>query len=131
MLNSNMLNSANYIIAINGDYGLVYGTSASAPVVGAMLSMVNDARLSAGKAPVGFINPAIYSTKFKKAWTDIKIGGNQGCGTPGFTAVTGWDPGEFEYFSPSSEIENASDILRSSQSPDSALPTSPRCSRPL
>ncbi|KDQ18021.1 hypothetical protein BOTBODRAFT_104857, partial [Botryobasidium botryosum FD-172 SS1] len=23
---------------------------------------------------------------------DITMGGNQGCGTPGFTAVPGWDP---------------------------------------
>jgi hypothetical protein len=31
---------------------------------------------------------------------DITAGGNQGCGTPGFTAVEGWDPvtGEFESF---------------------------------
>ncbi|KAM0791633.1 hypothetical protein ACM66B_006071 [Microbotryomycetes sp. NB124-2] len=85
-------NGANYIIAIDGDFALVYGTSASAPVVGSMLSSVNDARLAAGKGPIGFINPALYSSSFKNAFNDIKDGGNQGCGTPGFTAVQGWDP---------------------------------------
>lgn len=41
--------------------GLVYGTSASSPVVGAIISLINDARLSAGKSPLGFINPAVSS----------------------------------------------------------------------
>ncbi|KAK4047243.1 hypothetical protein OIV83_005547 [Microbotryomycetes sp. JL201] len=85
-------NGANYIVAIDGDFALVYGTSASAPVVGAMLSSVNDARLAAGKSPIGFANPALYSKSFKNAFNDITRGGNQGCGTAGFTAVQGWDP---------------------------------------
>lgn len=85
-------NGANYNVFINGAAGLVYGTSASAPVFASILTMVNDARLAVGKKPVGFINPSIYSNAFKKAFNDIHIGGNQGCGTPGFTAVPGWDP---------------------------------------
>lgn len=85
-------NGANYNVYINGAPGLVYGTSASAPVFASILAMVNDARLAAGKKPVGFINPAIYSNSFKKAFTDIHIGGNQGCHTPGYQAVPGWDP---------------------------------------
>jgi hypothetical protein len=46
---------------VNGGFGLVFGTSASAPVVGAMLTMINDARLYAGKKPIGFINPTVRS----------------------------------------------------------------------
>lgn len=46
-------------MAIAGEFQLVYGTSASSPVVAAMLSAVNDARLAAGKAPIGFINPTV------------------------------------------------------------------------
>lgn len=49
-------------------------------------------RLAVGKKPIGFINPTIYSEKFIGAFNDITHGGNQGCGTPGFTAVPGWDP---------------------------------------
>ncbi|KAA1113583.1 hypothetical protein PGT21_033913 [Puccinia graminis f. sp. tritici] len=85
-------NGANYVVAVEGKFGLVYGTSASAPVVASMLTMINDARISVGKKPVGFINPAIYSKRFRKAFNDIKDGTNPGCDTEGFSAVTGWDP---------------------------------------
>ncbi|GLB38582.1 putative pro-kumamolisin, activation domain [Lyophyllum shimeji] len=85
-------NGANYVIGIDGEFALVFGTSASSPVVASLITMVNDARIAAGKGPVGFINPAIYSTTFKDAFNDITSGSNQGCGTPGFTATTGWDP---------------------------------------
>ncbi|KAL5524259.1 hypothetical protein ACEPAF_9399 [Sanghuangporus sanghuang] len=85
-------NGANYIIAVDGEFALVFGTSCSSPVVGALLTLVNDARIAEGKGPVGFINPSIYSAEFADAFNDITHGGNQGCGTPGFTATTGWDP---------------------------------------
>ncbi|KAJ7637005.1 subtilisin-like protein [Roridomyces roridus] len=85
-------NGANYVVAVNGQFGLVFGTSASAPVVGAILTMVNDARLAIGKRPIGFINPAIYSPAFKGAFHDITAGSNPGCGTKGFSTATGYDP---------------------------------------
>ncbi|KAF8895255.1 subtilisin-like protein [Infundibulicybe gibba] len=85
-------NGANYVIGIDGAFSLVFGTSASSPVVGSLITLVNDARIAAGKGPVGFINPAIYSASFQSALNDITTGGNQGCGTPGFTSTTGWDP---------------------------------------
>ncbi|KAI0261677.1 subtilisin-like protein [Gloeopeniophorella convolvens] len=85
-------NGANYVTAVNGEFSLTFGTSASSPVVGSMIAMINDARIAAGKGPVGFINPAIYSTKFADAFNDITSGNNPGCGTDGFTAVKGWDP---------------------------------------
>ena len=44
---------ANYVVAIDGTFHLVFGTSASSPVVGSMIAMINDARLAAGKGPVG------------------------------------------------------------------------------
>ncbi|KAH9029762.1 subtilisin-like protein [Lactarius deliciosus] len=64
-------NGVNYIVAIDGQFELVSGTSASSPVVGSMISMINDARLVVGKGPVGT---------------------NPGCDTDGFKAVKGWDP---------------------------------------
>ncbi|KAI0783459.1 subtilisin-like protein [Abortiporus biennis] len=85
-------NGANYVIGINGEFNLVFGTSASSPVVGSMITMINDARLARGKGPVGFLNPIIYSSAFAHAFNDITMGGNQGCGTPGFTSAPGWDP---------------------------------------
>ncbi|KAJ7480634.1 subtilisin-like protein [Mycena latifolia] len=87
-------NGANYVIGIDGEFGLVFGTSASAPTTASIFTMINDARLAVGKKPVGFINPAIYSEAFKlvKAFNDITVGGNQGCNTPGFSSAPGWDP---------------------------------------
>ena len=83
-------NGANYVVAIDGAFTLVYGTSASSPVVGSILTLVNEARLTIGKSSIGFINPTLYANP--GILNDITSGGNQGCGTPGFTAVKGWDP---------------------------------------
>lgn len=83
-------NGVNYVIAVDGNFSYVYGTSASAPTFGSIMTLVNAARLDIGKAPVGFINPVIY--QYPGMFNDITSGGNQGCGTPGFQAVSGWDP---------------------------------------
>lgn len=61
----------------------VGGTSTSAPAFAAIISMLNDARLNAGKSSLGFLNPWLYSTGFT-ALNDIKNGSNPGCGTEGF-----------------------------------------------
>ncbi|KAJ7200325.1 subtilisin-like protein, partial [Mycena pura] len=74
-------NGANYIIGIDGEFGLVFGTSCSAPTTASIFTMINDARIAQGKGPVGFLNPAIYSGPFRSAFNDITVGGNQGCGT--------------------------------------------------
>ena len=52
---------------------------------------MNDFRLSHGKAPLGFLNPLIYS-KGVAGFNDITSGSNPGCGTNGFPAGAGWDP---------------------------------------
>lgn len=86
------------MVAIDSTFSLVYGTSASSPTVGAIITLLNGARIEAGKAPVGFINPVLY--EHPEILNDITEGGNQGCGTAGFTAVEGWDPvtGESDSF---------------------------------
>ena len=66
------------------------GTSASAPVVAAILNRINEERLAKGKKTVGFVNPTLY--KNPGAFNDITSGNNAGCGTKGFSAVPGWDP---------------------------------------
>lgn len=83
-------NGANYAVAVDGTVSLVYGTSASAPVFGAIINLINQQRVAAGKSVVGFLNPTLYANP--AAFTDIVAGGNQGCGSVGFTAVAGWDP---------------------------------------
>ncbi|KAK5117542.1 hypothetical protein LTR62_004964 [Meristemomyces frigidus] len=83
-------NGANYVIAIDGNFSLVYGTSASSPTTGSILTLINQQRLNVGKSSIGFINPVIYAHPY--VLNDITEGGNQGCGTPGFMAAPGWDP---------------------------------------
>ncbi|KAG2137293.1 peptidase S8/S53 domain-containing protein [Suillus cothurnatus] len=85
-------NGANYVVAIDGEFELVYGTSCSSPVSGAIFTMINDARLAVGKSTIGFINPTIYSAAFAGAFNDITEGSNPGCGTEGYNATVGWDP---------------------------------------
>ncbi|KDQ54112.1 hypothetical protein JAAARDRAFT_60885 [Jaapia argillacea MUCL 33604] len=85
-------NGAWYVVAIDGEFELVFGTSASSPVTGSILTLVNDARLAVGKKPIGFINPTIYSPAFVGAFHDITNGTNPGCGTIGYETAPGWDP---------------------------------------
>lgn len=83
-------NGANYFVAIDGQNSLVYGTSASAPVVGSIFTLINEQLAAAGKNPVGFVNPVLYANP--DVFNDITSGSNPGCGTAGFSAVPGWDP---------------------------------------
>ena len=43
------------------------GTSASTPAASAILSLVNDALISAGKPPLGFLNPWLYKEVGKRS----------------------------------------------------------------
>ncbi|KAI1372962.1 tripeptidyl-peptidase 1 precursor [Hypoxylon crocopeplum] len=75
----------------NGTEGTISGTSASCPLTGGIISLVNDALISTGKPPLGFLNPWLYSRGYK-GLTDITSGSAVGCGVDGFPAVEGWDP---------------------------------------
>ncbi|KAH6645842.1 protease s8 tripeptidyl peptidase [Truncatella angustata] len=83
-------NGARYVTAVDGNFTLSFGTSASAPVFASLINMINEKRLDAGKRPVGFINPVLYENP--QVMNDITNGKNPGCGTNGFSAVAGWDP---------------------------------------
>lgn len=67
------------------------GTSASTPTFSAIVTLLNDALISSGKSPLGFLNPMLY-TVGAAGLNDITVGNNTGCGTPGFPAVEGYDP---------------------------------------
>lgn len=49
------------VVYSNGSWWLVGGTSLSAPVWGAVLNLVNEERIAAGKGTVGFIHPILVS----------------------------------------------------------------------
>uniref|UniRef100_A0A665VZE0 Tripeptidyl-peptidase 1 n=1 Tax=Echeneis naucrates TaxID=173247 RepID=A0A665VZE0_ECHNA len=75
---------------------LVSGTSASTPVVGGMLSLINDHRLLKGLPALGFLNPRLYKLK-GQALFDVTEGCHLGCideqvQGKGFCAAPSWDP---------------------------------------
>lgn len=85
------LMARSYLVYVAGTLHAATGTSASAPLFASMITMINEARLSAGKGPVGFVNPVLYYFR-DKVMTDIKTGWNHGCGVSNaFPACNGWD----------------------------------------
>jgi len=92
--------SVDYVIAVNGDWYLVSGTSASCPAIAGMVSMANVARVAAGKGPLGFLNPSLYQiydaqSDYNEVFNDITEGYNEGCRVDedvGFYTAKGWDP---------------------------------------
>lgn len=81
----------NVEIVFQNQAGLVDGTSCSSPIFASVIAMLNDELVAAGKSPLGFLNPFLYSTG-ASALADITTGSNPGCGTNGFPALAGWDP---------------------------------------
>ncbi|TFK88152.1 subtilisin-like protein [Polyporus arcularius HHB13444] len=79
-----------FAIEVAGQLQGVDGTSASSPTFASVVALLNDALLNAGKSPLGFLNPMLYS-QGAAALNDITSGSNPGCGTDGFPAVAGWD----------------------------------------
>ena len=65
-----------YEVVIAGKTYLVDGTSAAAPVFAGVLSLVNSARIKAGKSPVGFANTALYqlAQSNPEAFLDVTTG---------------------------------------------------------
>ncbi|GJJ05822.1 hypothetical protein Clacol_000009 [Clathrus columnatus] len=80
----------NVEIVFRGRRSLIGGTSAASPIFAGIVALLNDARIAAGKPSLGFLNPLIYG-KASKAFNDITIGSNPGCGTEGFSCAIGWD----------------------------------------
>ncbi|PRP80870.1 hypothetical protein PROFUN_11425 [Planoprotostelium fungivorum] len=90
----------NYAVILGQQIAPIDGTSASTPVVAAMITLLNDARFNAGKSALGFLNPWLYSLS-SDHFNDVVTGDNK-CSeipwicceygypaTPGFDAVTG------------------------------------------
>ncbi|KAJ7764277.1 subtilisin-like protein [Mycena metata] len=77
---------------IRGKGALVDGTSCASPIFASMIALVNDRLIAAGKPVLGFLNPFLYSSAGRAAFTDVISGHNPGCNTDGFSALAGWDP---------------------------------------
>jgi len=82
-----------------GQVSVSAGTSASTPIVAAIISLLNDWRLNNKKSPLGFINPVLYkmAAANPKAFNDVIYGDNRctrysTCCQYGYGATKGWDP---------------------------------------
>ena len=88
-----------YCVTYRGgtDFVEVTGTSASTPVVAGMIAQLNDIKLSKGLAPLGWLNPWLYSSA-SSCFNDVDDKSVNYCYTkagqpvPGFAALSGWDP---------------------------------------
>ncbi|KAN0134254.1 Peptidase S8/S53 domain containing protein [Lactarius tabidus] len=78
-------------IFLGGQAAQIGGTSAASPSFAALVALLNDARIAAGKSALGFLNPLIYKLN-GNGFNDVTSGNAPGCGTPGFNATVGWDP---------------------------------------
>jgi len=81
----------NFQVVVGGRVESVAGTSASSPTFAGVVALLNDFRIASGNAPLGFLNPLLYSTG-ATGLNDITSGSNPGCDTNGFSAGAGWDP---------------------------------------
>ncbi|XP_068607693.1 tripeptidyl-peptidase 1 [Brachionichthys hirsutus] len=78
----------------------VSGTSASTPVVGGVLSLINDRRLLKGLPVLGFFNPRLYKLQGQALFDvtegchlsclDEQVQGRGFCAAPSWDPVTGW-----------------------------------------
>lgn len=85
-----------YVVTVGGYSFQAKGTSASTPVFAAMVALLNDLRLRAGKPVLGFLNPLLYSEGLRGAFRDVTEGQTGGCSNstwfePGWEALPGWD----------------------------------------
>ena len=95
-----------YVVYVGGKgYGMS-GTSASAPALGGLVSLVNSVRVNAGLGSLGWLNPTLYAiagtSQFSTVYNDVVSGNNNNyysktagalrCSDLGWAAASGWDP---------------------------------------
>merc|ERR1711935_205422 len=69
--------SNNFEVVIGGSlYPMIGGTSAAAPSLAGLFSLVNARRKAQGKGGVGFVNPTLYAAGSQGCCNDITQGAN-------------------------------------------------------
>ena len=64
----------NVEIVSGGQTGTITGTSCSSPIFASVVSLLNDRLIAAGRPPLGFLNPFLYSPLGQAALRDIATG---------------------------------------------------------
>jgi len=77
-----------YAVYSGGALERVGGTSASAPMFAALVSLLNEARLNNNKPPMGLLNPFLYQNP--DAFTDVTLG-TGAVSRSGYKMAYGWD----------------------------------------
>jgi len=87
------------LIIMDGSVSITAGTSASTPIFAGLVSLLNDARLNAGKKQLGFLAPLLYQMQAADASTfnDITVGSSSWSRSSvscqyGYGCSAGWDP---------------------------------------
>ena len=79
-------------VVLNGSVQQFGGTSWSAPTWAGICALINEARATAGKSPLGLLNPRIYPLIGTANFRDITTGSNATSVSGGlYTAGTGYD----------------------------------------
>lgn len=84
-------------VLVAGQVASIAGTSASTPVLAAIIALIDGERLKAGKKPLGWINGRLYTDEVQETLQDVTGGTSQSCsfaglGKPGgWPAAGGWD----------------------------------------
>lgn len=78
--------ASGYNVLVDGQWSVIGGTSAVAPLVAGFVALANE---KLGKK-VGYLHPKLY-TAAKKYFKDITTGNNKSEGLKGYVASPGWD----------------------------------------
>ena len=130
---------SNFFVYMNGAIIRESGTSGSAPVFAAMVTLWNDMRLAYGLSPLGFINPFLYemAAAHPEIFNDVTTG-NNACGAGGglttascckesFSAAPGWDAstglGTPNFRAIANLVVNAHSFFPAHESVEAAVPS--------
>jgi kumamolisin len=83
---ANADSASGYNVLVDGQWSVVGGTSAVAPLIAGLIALTNQKL----KRKAGFIHPRIYSTR-EPVFKDILSGNNITANNGGYTAGPGWD----------------------------------------
>jgi uncharacterized repeat protein (TIGR03803 family) len=91
-----MADASIWLVANNGQQGVVGGTSAATPLWAGFTALVNQQAAANGRSSVGFLNPVLYAIgqggSYSASFHDITTGNNTNGSSPTkFFAVPGYD----------------------------------------
>jgi kumamolisin len=90
-------NASPYLLVVDGQSQGNGGTSAASPLIASLLTLINQARATAGEGRVGFLTPELYQSSTggqpagQAGCTDVTSGNNDTATDGGYSAGAGYD----------------------------------------